>query len=117
MGEEYGKETENVTTYEDIFKTKEERTITLDDYVDVTEILKKCEIFQLVFSAFSCFIYFPIKHYREYKIDQFKSLKAAFASNTQPPNPCSLIFGPVSLLWLVGMYTFTILIATKRLTP
>ena len=48
--------------------TKEERTVNLDDYVNVTLILYKCEFYQFVFGVFSFFVYFPIKHYRLYAI-------------------------------------------------
>ena len=87
-----------------------------DVWVNVSEILTRCVIYTFLFSTYSAFIYLPIKHYDLYKIDQFKS-KYPYTTFLHPPNPCPTITYVAAIVWMVLMNTYTILLATSRLTP
>ena len=83
--------------------------------VNVTEKLLMTQYVQLAFTAFSLFINFPIKHYREYVIDKWKSKDPK--PQGEKPNPLEAPAGIIALVWLLGMFGFTIVLAIIRFDP
>ena len=71
-------------------------------------------LYLLIFSSISLFLYFPLKHYTAYKVAKFKKENPNPRADLKEPKPFGVCFDMFSLVWLVGMFTFTIGLAVMR---